>query len=155
MTGLEKKVEDYAKSVEAVFGSCRLSRHTFVNCGVCYSKLSNGNVTMDQDDYIKTLRPIVSSELTGAPPEQKATKNVTDQFVSLRGALAYTAWTQDRIKVYIVALQRVQEPTNLDVRGLNAITRELQKEPMKLTFPMMNCDRTIDLQTDSGYRKTS
>ena len=53
--------------------------------------------------------------------------------------------------VYIVALQRVQQPTNLDVRRLNAITRKLQKEPQKLIFPAMECLSTVDLRSDSGY----
>ena len=87
---------------------------------------------MDQDEYIKTLRPIVSAELTGAKAEETATKNVADQFVSLRGALAYTTLAQAWIQVYIVSVQRVQLPPNLDVRRLNAIVRKLQKEPKKL-----------------------
>eukprot|EP00974_Lingulodinium_polyedra_P056359 5419879-Lingulodinium_polyedra.AAC.1 len=61
---------------------------------------------MDQDENIASLRPIVSQELTGAPPDAKATKLVADQFVSLRGALAYTTLTQAWIQVYAVALQR-------------------------------------------------
>ena len=55
-------------------------------------------------------------------------------FVSLRGALAYAVITQAWILVYVVALQRVQTPTNLEVRRLNAITRKLQREPKKLIF---------------------
>ena len=38
---------------------------------------------MDQDDYISTLRPIISAELTGAAPTAEATKSVGD-LVSLR-----------------------------------------------------------------------
>jgi len=56
------------------------------------------------------------------------------------------------MQVYIVSLQRVQQPKNLDVRRLNAIVRKLQKEPKKLTFPAMTCTGEIDLHTDSGYR---
>ena len=54
---------------------------------------------MDQDEYIKTLRPITSSELTGAPAEEKATKHVANMFVSLRGAIAYCVLTQFWIMV--------------------------------------------------------
>ena len=39
--------------------------------------------------------------------EKDATKAVTDLFVSLRGALAYTTLTQAWMQVYIVALQRI------------------------------------------------
>ena len=99
------------------------------------------------------MRPIVSPELTGAPPSAKATKHVSDQFVSLRGALAYTALTQAWIIVYIVSFQRVQEPTNLDVRRLNAVVRKLQKEPKHLIFPAMTPTNEVDLHSDSGYRR--
>ncbi len=108
---------------------------------------------MDQDEYIKTMRPIVSPELTGAPAEQEATKLVADQFVSLRGALAYTILTQAWIMVYIVALQRIQIPTNLEVRRLNALTRKLQRDPQKLIFRAMECSGICDLHSDSGYRR--
>lgn len=111
------------------------------------------DVIMDQHEYIETLRPIVSNELTGKAAEHEATKAVSDLFVSLRGALAYTTLTQAWIQVYIVALQRVQQPTNLDVRRLNAITRKLQKDPKELTYAAMECSKHCDLHTDSGYRR--
>ena len=115
--------------------------------------MDNGDVVLDQDGYIATLRPIMTPELTGTPPEHEATKNVADMFVSLRGALAYTTLTQAWIQVYIVALQRVQVPTNLDVRRLNAVTRKLQRMPKKTVFPFMKCTGEADLHTDSGYRR--
>ena len=55
----------------------------FTNCGVRYSKTAQ-DVSMDQDEYIKTLRPIQHPELTGAPAEAAASKIVSDMLVSLR-----------------------------------------------------------------------
>ena len=111
---------------------------------------SNHDVVCDQDEYSKTLRPIVHPGLTGQTVEKEATKTVTDLFVSLRGAIAYTLLTQAWIQVYIVALQRIQTPTNLDVRRLNAITRKLQKERQKLVFQAINCQKIVDIHTDNG-----
>ena len=108
---------------------------------------------MDQDEYIKQLRPITHPELTGAPAEAKATKVITDMFVSLRGALAYALITQYWLMVYVVSLQKVQEPTNLHVRRLNAVTRKLLANPQKLTFPRMKPTGEVDIHSDSGYRK--
>ena len=73
---------------------------------------SNHDVICDLDEYIKTSRPIVHPELTGQAIEREATKTVTDLFVSLWGAIAYTLLTQAWIQVYIVALQRTQTPTD-------------------------------------------
>ena len=153
MAGTERMIDLYTSEVEKVFGKCKLNKQNFTNCGVRYIQHSNGDITTDQDAYIKTLRPIVSPELTGAAAERDASKNVTDLFVSLRGALAYTTLTQAWTQVYIVALQRIQQPTNLHVRRLNAITRKLQKEPKTLLFPAMICTGQIDLHVDSGYRR--
>ena len=69
------------------------------------------------------------------------------------GALAYTTVTQSWIQVYIVALQRIQEPTNLDVRRLNAVTRKLQASPRRLRYPVMKRSGTIGIYTGSGYRR--
>ena len=94
MTGTDQQIDTYVDAVEQVFGKCKVHKHQFTNCGVRHTKDSNGNVILDQDEYIKTLRPITSSELTGAPAQDKATKSVANSFVSLRGAIAYTVLTQ-------------------------------------------------------------
>ena len=94
MTGTDKCIDSYVTAVEQVFGKCKVHKHQFTNCDVRHTKNSNGDVILDQDEYIKTLRPIVSSELTGAPPQDKATRSVANSFVSLRGAIAYTVLTQ-------------------------------------------------------------
>ena len=99
LTGIEEAIDHYAGAVEKVFGKCKLNKHQFTNCGVQYTMLDNHDISMDQDAYIKTLRPIVSSELTGAPAEKEATKTIADLFVSLRGALAYASLTQAWIQV--------------------------------------------------------
>ena len=43
---------------------------------------------------MKTMRPIIHPDLARAKPEDKATKPVADQIVSLRGALAYATIIQ-------------------------------------------------------------
>ena len=114
------------------------------------TKDSDGNVALDQDEYIKQLRPIQHHELTGAEAETKATKLVCDMFVSLRGALAYALITQVWLMVYVVSLQRVQEPTNIQVRRLNAIPRKLQSCPKKIIYKAMIPTGEVDLHSDSG-----
>ena len=57
---------------------------------------SNHDVVCDQDEYIKTLRPIMHPETTGQAAEKEATKTVTDLFVSLRRAVSYTLLTRFR-----------------------------------------------------------
>eukprot|EP00959_Pyramimonas_sp_CCMP1952_P248520 5194713-Pyramimonas_sp.AAC.1 len=63
---------------------------------------------------------------------------VADMFVSLRGALACALITQVWLMVYVVSFERVQEPTNIQVRRLGAITRKLQACPKKIACQAMN-----------------
>ena len=89
--------------MEATFGEVKLNKHSYTCVGVRQQKLPDGSVQLDQDEYIKTMRPIVHPDLTGSKPEDRATKPVADQFVSLRGALAYATITQAWIQVYVVS----------------------------------------------------
>eukprot|EP00959_Pyramimonas_sp_CCMP1952_P129136 2700370-Pyramimonas_sp.AAC.1 len=78
MTGPEKNVDDYVQRIEKVFGKCKLNTHYYTNCAVRYTKNEPGDVIMDQDEYMKQLRPITHPEHTGAAADAKATKLITD-----------------------------------------------------------------------------
>ena len=101
MTGKEARIDTYVAEVSKVFGECKVNKPEFTSLGVRLRKLHNGDVTMDQDEYIKTLRPIVSTELTGALAEALATKDVASKFVSLRGGIAYTTLTQSWVQLLL------------------------------------------------------
>eukprot|EP00959_Pyramimonas_sp_CCMP1952_P196165 4101244-Pyramimonas_sp.AAC.2 len=70
MTGADAGVDSYVKCVESTFGSFKLNKHTYTNCAVRYAKSSDGDVSMDQDDYIKQLRSIHHVDLTGSVGEE-------------------------------------------------------------------------------------
>ena len=55
--------------------------------------------------------------------------------------------------LYVVSLQRMQEPINLQVRRLSAVTRELLSCPKKLVHPAMMPTDEGDVHGDSGYRR--
>eukprot|EP00959_Pyramimonas_sp_CCMP1952_P375371 7862017-Pyramimonas_sp.AAC.1 len=138
MACTEVTIDKYVKRVEDMFGKCKLNQHTYTSCAVRYTKDEDGNVTLDQDDNIKQLCFIQHPELTGADADAQATKMVGDMCVSRRGSLEYELITQVWLLVYVVPLQRVQEPTNIQVRRLHAITRKLQACPKKIVYQAMN-----------------
>eukprot|EP00959_Pyramimonas_sp_CCMP1952_P387582 8122659-Pyramimonas_sp.AAC.1 len=76
-------------------------KHTFTECAVRYTKVGDGNATLDQDGCIKQLRPIQHPELTGADADAKASKMVIDMFVSLRGASVYALIAQMLLMRYV------------------------------------------------------
>eukprot|EP00959_Pyramimonas_sp_CCMP1952_P161388 3374979-Pyramimonas_sp.AAC.1 len=57
--------------------------------------------------------------------------------------------------VNVVSLQRVQVPTYIQVRRLNAIARKLQACPNQIVYQAMNPTGEADLHSDSGYRRLS
>eukprot|EP00959_Pyramimonas_sp_CCMP1952_P211390 4424059-Pyramimonas_sp.AAC.1 len=123
----------------------------YVTCvEVRYTKDEDGNATFDEDECIKQLRPIQHPD-AGA----QATKMAADIVVSLRGALACALITQVWLMVYVVSLQRVQEPTNVQVRRLNAIARKLQACRAKIVYQAVNPTGEVDLHSYSGYRRLS
>eukprot|EP00959_Pyramimonas_sp_CCMP1952_P411387 8620557-Pyramimonas_sp.AAC.1 len=138
MAGTEGTIDTYVKCVETPF-----------------TKDEDGDVTLDQDEYIKQLRPIQHPAHPGADADAQASKMVADVFVSLRGALACALITQVRLMVYVVSLQRVQEPTNIQVRRLSANSRKLQACPKKIVYQAMIPTGEADLHSDSGYRRLS
>eukprot|EP00959_Pyramimonas_sp_CCMP1952_P277101 5792488-Pyramimonas_sp.AAC.1 len=94
MAGTEDTIDKYVKCGGGTLGKCKFNKHTYTNCAVRYTKDEDGNVTLDQYEYIKQPRPIQLPKLTGADADAQATKVVADMFVSLRGALAYALITQ-------------------------------------------------------------
>eukprot|EP00959_Pyramimonas_sp_CCMP1952_P016750 355170-Pyramimonas_sp.AAC.1 len=106
-----------------------------------------------KDECVEQLRPIRHPELTGADADAQASRMVADTLVSLMGALAYALITQVWLMVYVVSAQRVQQPTNVQARRLNAITRKLQACPKKIVYQAMTPTGEVDLRSDTGYRR--
>eukprot|EP00959_Pyramimonas_sp_CCMP1952_P383682 8040720-Pyramimonas_sp.AAC.1 len=135
MASPEDTIDKHVKCVEDTFGKCKLNKYTYTNCAVIYTMDDDGNVTLDQNEYIQQRRPIQRPELTGADADAQVTNMVADMVVSHR--------------------ERVQEPTNIHVRRLSAITRKLQACPKKIVYRAMNPTGEVDSHSDSGSRRLS
>eukprot|EP00959_Pyramimonas_sp_CCMP1952_P465052 9487633-Pyramimonas_sp.AAC.1 len=120
MTGTEDTIDNGVKRVENTFGKCKLIRHTCTNCVVTYTKDEDGN-----------LRPIQHPELSSADADAEEFTMVADMFAGRRGARAHASITGVRLMVHVVSLQRVPEPTIIQARRPNAITRKLQTCPKR------------------------
>ena len=84
----------------------------------------------------------------------KAPPGLAKLFLSLLMALAFTLLTRVGLAVYVNALQRhAQDPQMIHIRRLNAIVRYAQRNPLKLVYFRMLCDRTLIVHSDAGFRK--
>jgi len=152
--GPTRNIDYYMSIVEKTFGKLTVKRRQFTNCGVRHTQEQNGSITLDQDEYLKALKPIVHRDLTGADPEAPATPELVSLFWSLLGALAYSLITQHWLAVYVVALQRsTKDPRMIHIRRINALVRKAQQAPAKIVYQCMACNRDIDVHSDSGFSK--
>jgi hypothetical protein len=143
-------------AIEKVFGKVTYAKSKFSNCGVRHTHLDNGDVVMDQDEYIAALIPISHADLTGAKSDTDCSEALKAIFWSLLGAVAYALLTQSWIAVYVIALQRMtHKPCIIHVRRLNVLTRALQQNPQKLIYPAMNCSQHIISHSDSAFARES
>ena len=109
---------------------------------------------MDQDEYIKDLRPITHPDLTGRKAHEDCTYELQSLFWSLLGAVAYTLLTQVWISCFVIALQRVtHKPTILHVKRLNTVVRLIQARPHKIRYRQMKCDNHLEVHADSAFAK--
>ena len=146
------------RELEKEFGKLGYHENDFTNTGVHHRLFTEGpdkgSVCMDQDSYIKALKPIVHPDLVGAKAETPASPALGALYWSLLGALAYCLITQHWVAVYVVALQRVtQAPKCIHLRRLNALVRILQRKPAQIWFRSMECLSTLECHSDSGFSK--
>ena len=92
-TGLGGRVDECVQEIEDSSGKCKVKKDAVAKCAVRYSTDPDGCVTLDQEEYVKRLRPIARPEFTGSTAKSEATESVTDMSISLRGAPAYAALT--------------------------------------------------------------
>ena len=83
------------EQLQAVFGKLKVEWHTFINCGVRHIRDPiTKTITLDQDDYIKALKPIVHQTHSSDSSEAECDTVLTQTFMSLLGAAAYALLTR-------------------------------------------------------------
>ena len=154
MGALRKVMELIISEIERHFGKLKYHEGEFTNTGVRHKQLQDGSVRTDQDEYIKAIKPVSHSKLIGASAEADCDVEMTTYFASSLGGIAYTLLTQFQIMVYVVCLQRqTHAPKIIHVRRLNALIRYIQRHPAHILYTAMECIRTLETFSDSGFSK--
>ena len=63
-------------------------------------------VSLDQNHFVTTLKPIVHQHLATEPADSKACPGLHELYRSLLGAIAYLSHTRLDVNVFVSALQR-------------------------------------------------
>ena len=151
----EKSLFDLTtRSLEGRFGKLTISKDDFVNTGVRHRRLPNGDIVLDQINYINGLGQIRSEHVKRSTANDPCNAADHQQFRSLLGALAYATITQTWSVVYIAALQRVAAaPKNEHVMRLNKLVRLVKAQGAEIVFKYMTCLHKLVVHSDSSFRK--
>jgi hypothetical protein len=153
-TGRQNDIDRLVKLLEATFGKMTLQFDKFTNCGMTHERDKSGNIVMHQDEYIQAFKPIHPKHYQGYDIDGPCSEHQQALFMSLLGAVAYTSLTQVWILVYIVALQRKNKQASVsDLKRLNALTRELMRNPQKLYYRCMTPTQILEVYSDSAYSR--
>ena len=69
-------------------------------------------------------------------------------------AVAFTLITRVDVAVFVVALQRqAKQPTYDHIRKLNTLVKWIKKNPGRLVYRRMKCQRTLECHSDTGFRR--
>ena len=78
----------------------------FIHTGIRHT-ISSDVVTLDQEDYANSIKPMVSAQLAAMKEEEPLNETMRACYLTLLGAAAWMQQTRMYMGVYISALQRV------------------------------------------------
>ena len=140
--------------IEQVFGKLRIIEKSFTNCGIRHSQHEDGSISLDQNQYLDTLKPIIHDDLRGQPAEKPVTDALKSLYMSLLGAIAYTTLTRMDIAIYVAGLQRATHvATMLHVRKLNILVRWAQRNPQGLVYRKLKPPLEVLGISDSSFKR--
>ena len=134
-------IKEIIGHLETTFGKLILQWNNFLNCGVRHIQCPKTfTITLDQTDYCKALKTITHPTVKTADKDNIVPSDLFEQFMSLRGAVAYTLLTRTDIAVYVVFLQRQLEATTTyrHIAMLNILVKRLQSNPQVLRLSLIH-----------------
>ena len=145
LAGILLVIEALLYKLYQIFGELKQEWYTFMNTGIQHTLLPDGTMTMDQDAYIQTIKPIRSPLLKRSPPTMNLDRDLHGQFWSLLGVIGFTTMTQAWISIYVQALQRkARAPKMSDLKALNKVAKALKAGAKKIIYRPMWCDKRLD-----------
>ena len=150
VAGWREEIRNLRYHLEQAFGPLNFQEKSYTCVGIHFEQLENGTDQLDQNDYIASMNAVMHPELTGPPPDKKATLTVQALYQSLLGDVAHALIIQFWISVYVVALQRRSKSCqNIHVRRRNAVLQALQRSRVSLIYKAMACSKTVVAHPDS------
>ena len=134
LIGQKEVIDGVLYTIQEVFGDLKIVWHEFTNCRVRrIQSRATFQITLDQEEYIRNMKPIVHADLRGKSKESECSPELVQLFMSLLGAVAYALMARINVAVFVCALQRVtHKPKVIHVKRLNAVLRYMQANPQRI-----------------------
>ena len=136
--------------------------NSFTNCGVRHIQdTKTKEVVLGQVEYVKKIKTITHPSMRTSATNAEAGHELHQLYMSLLGAIAYTTMTRPDAIVCVCALQRFNhEPTIINDKSLNALTRWLQHHPRGLRYRRLSAQSGrgemqyhLRMSSDAAFKK--
>ena len=119
--------------LEARFGKVKRQQLPFTHCGLLYSRLGDGGMSLDQEAYVKAMQPITIPKERLVDHTSPLDKFEHKSFRSLVCAMLWTLQTRlDRAADITILQQHIQSPTIGDSIAANKLLKQLQSNASEI-----------------------
>ena len=144
-------------AIEEKVGTLTLqyAKDGFDHCGIYHKQLPDGTVTMDQNNYVKTLKPIPLPK--GVNLEAEASTHYQGAYLTLLGGLGWIILTRYDVSIFVCCLQRFgKSPKMKHLLNANRLFAWLQKHEFTCHFkPLSGTLRVVCISDSASSGKTT
>ena len=138
--------------LEKYFGKCKAEYQKFIHTGVVHEKLVD-KVICHQIPYISKLKPMPIENCKGLDELTEVEVQMSADYSSLLGGVAWTLLTRAEAAIYVQSLQRHgSKPQLINCRRLNILLRYLVRHPTVITYRKLGAFVRLLGFSDSAFK---
>ena len=144
------------EGIARAFGKLAEKVGTFIHCGVAHEQMPNGDIFLDQNQYVQQLHAADVAGLNKLELSAPLTGKHKSDFDSLLGGIAWVCQTRMDIAIYTCALQRkAKAPTTEHLFRLNRLVKWMRKYPVRIRYHKFADlkDMRLTVISDSAFRR--
>ena len=140
--------------LEKKYGKTKRKYGQFEHVGILHDQDEKTfEVTTTQDHYLKQLSCVEDTRIEIMPEKNDLPEDLTEKFVSLVGAMAWTSMSRPEAVVFISYLQRhLKHPTYQHLKDANRTLKWMKKKPCVIKYSRTDGTFVIKGISDSAFK---
>jgi hypothetical protein len=142
--------------ITSAFGKLAEKVGSFIHCGVQHEQAANGDIFLDQNQYVQQLHAADVAGLNKLELSAPLAGKHKSDFDSLLGGIAWVCQTRMDIAIYTCALQRKSKaPTTEHLFRLNRLVKWMRRHPVRIRYHKFAelKDMRLTVISDSAFRR--